>query len=114
MTETKTPDTKTTPPQLRLERAAVTIERVGISRSTMWRLTRLGLFPQPVPVAGSGRVAYVTAEVDEWIQQRLAERAGQQRGPRGADDSFVDSKFARAKAAKRGAQAADARSSSAA
>lgn len=48
--------------------AAVT----GISRTTMKRLTESGKFPRPVRVGG--KIAYVSSEIDAWINERIAER----------------------------------------
>ena len=44
----------------------------SLSRSTVYRLMGLGQFPKSVPLGG--RVAWVEAEVTEWIDDRVAVR----------------------------------------
>ena len=44
----------------------------GISRTTMKRMTECGKFPQPVKVGG--KIAYVSSEIDAWINERISER----------------------------------------
>jgi prophage regulatory protein len=40
-----------------------------------WRLIRAGLFPQPIKLgAEHGRNAWIEAEIDRWITDRIAER----------------------------------------
>ncbi len=43
--------------------------RVGISRTTAWRLQRAGDFPKPY-VVSPGRVAYKESEVEAWKASR--------------------------------------------
>lgn len=50
-----------------------TQDRVGLSRSHLSRLVSAGSFPVPVEVAPR-RVAFVEAEVEAWIEARIAER----------------------------------------
>lgn len=45
----------------------------GLSRTTMWRGGREGWFPKPVAIS-PGRVAYVTAELEAWIAERIKQR----------------------------------------
>ena len=45
------------------------VKRVGISRSTAWRLQRRGDFPKPY-VVSPGRVAYRESEVEAWKASR--------------------------------------------
>lgn len=47
--------------------------RVPIDRSTIWRMTREGRFPQPVAI-GLRRLAWRESEIDQWIASR--ERRG--------------------------------------
>lgn len=47
--------------------------RVGISRTTVWQLTRDGKFPRLVQITPK-RKGYVSAEIDAWINARIAER----------------------------------------
>ena len=46
---------------------------ITYSKPHLWRLERAGKFPKRVPI-GAGRYAYVEAEVDAWIDARIAER----------------------------------------
>jgi prophage regulatory protein len=43
------------------------------SKPHLWRLERAGKFPKRVPT-GPGRYAYIEAEVDAYIAQKIAER----------------------------------------
>ena len=46
------------------------IQKLGLSRSTLWRMRRAGEFPNPVHIS-KGRVGYVAAQVHAFIQSRL-------------------------------------------
>jgi len=47
------------------------LERTGMSRSTLYRGVDENTFPQPVKV---GRAAFwIEAEVESWLQDRIAE-----------------------------------------
>lgn len=49
--------------------------KTGISRSPRYRLMAEGKFPKSVHLyPGSRAVGWVEAEIDEWIEARLAER----------------------------------------
>jgi prophage regulatory protein len=45
----------------------------GLSRTTMWRMARQGTFPRAIAIS-PGRVAYITAELEQWIAARIEER----------------------------------------
>ncbi|MGV6890302.1 helix-turn-helix transcriptional regulator [Rhodophyticola sp. SM2404] len=47
--------------------------RTGLSRSTIYLLMQNGQFPKPVRI-GSRAVAWPEAEVEAWLNARLAER----------------------------------------
>lgn len=47
--------------------------RVPYSRVQLWRLERQGNFPRRVKL-GANRIAWVEAEIDDWIADRLAQR----------------------------------------
>lgn len=49
------------------------IELISLSRTEVYRRIKAGTFPQPVPL-GPFRVAFVAAEVDGWIAERLTAR----------------------------------------
>lgn len=50
-----------------------TLHRVGLSRTELYRLIGKGAFPKQVPI-GAYKVAFVEAEVDGWISDRLKAR----------------------------------------
>ncbi|MGF6556408.1 prophage regulatory protein [Pseudomonas sp. S30_BP2TU TE3576] len=47
--------------------------KTGKSRASIYADIRAGSFPVPVPI-GLNSVAWLEAEVDQWIADRLAER----------------------------------------
>ena len=47
--------------------------RTGLSRSTIYLLMQNGQFPKPVRIGGRA-VAWPEAEVEAWLNARLAER----------------------------------------
>lgn len=49
------------------------LDRTCLSRTVLHRLVKAGEFPKPVPV-GRQRIGYVEAEVDAWIDSRIALR----------------------------------------
>jgi prophage regulatory protein len=57
--------------------------RTGLSRSSVYQLEAQGSFPRRV-VLGVRCVAWVAAEVDAWIESRIAERDSVQSLPKAA------------------------------
>lgn len=54
-----------------------TVENLtGLSRSSIYRMVKAGEFPPPIKLTGSRSVAWVTEEVDAWIQARISESRG--------------------------------------
>jgi prophage regulatory protein len=53
----------------RLLRAREVLERVGVSRSTLWRMGRAGEFPKPRRISNNS-VRWSQLEVEEWISAR--------------------------------------------
>jgi predicted DNA-binding transcriptional regulator AlpA len=49
------------------------MEKVGLSRATIYRLRKKQDFPEPTRIHGSC-VAWSEAEVDDWIRRRLMRR----------------------------------------
>ncbi|MEA9428256.1 helix-turn-helix transcriptional regulator [Aeromonas caviae] len=50
-------------------------EKTGLSKSSIYDLMTQGRFPQTVRLSEAGRgVAFVEAEVDAWMAQRIAAR----------------------------------------
>ena len=44
-------------------------KKVGLSRSTIWRMERQGHFPRRVSL-GAHAVGYIESEIDEWVATR--------------------------------------------
>ena len=45
------------------------LQTIGVARSTIWRWTKAGEFPQPIRL-GPGRVGWRADEVGAWIDSR--------------------------------------------
>lgn len=60
-----------TPPRRLLRRADV-MDRVGLSKSTLYSRISAGTFPKPVTLGSS--VRWVESEVEGWISERVSER----------------------------------------
>ncbi|MDD9980198.1 MAG: AlpA family phage regulatory protein [Gammaproteobacteria bacterium] len=58
---------------VRLFRVRDVCERVGLSRSQVYRLLALDRFPKPVPLGGK-TVRWRSDELADWIEQRSADR----------------------------------------
>lgn len=57
----------------RLLRRKEVLSRIGLGQTALYHLVREGKFPAPIPVSVQA-VAWLEAEVDAWIQQRIEER----------------------------------------
>jgi prophage regulatory protein len=60
---------------LRFMRFAAVRERTGLSRSTIWRLERVGAFPKHHRIS-SNAVAWVEQDVVDWMQDKASSRRG--------------------------------------
>mgnify|MGYP001493784399 CR=1 FL=1 len=60
----------------RLLRIRDVIERVGLSRSTIYRLAKRGAFPAPRHPAGVAVAVWSAAEVNSWISDQVNRAAG--------------------------------------
>lgn len=71
-TQTQDNVTKLNPPTvfLRLEQVQ---ERIGLKTTAIYSRVKDGTFPRPVPLGGR-TVAWVAAEIEEWMQKRMQER----------------------------------------
>jgi prophage regulatory protein len=49
------------------------LKGVSYSRAHLFRLIRAGRFPKPIKL-GENRNAFVEAEIDQWIEARIAAR----------------------------------------
>lgn len=58
---------------IRLLPVAAVLERCSLSRATLYKLMTAGRFPRPLDLGGKVR-RWRADELDEWIEQRSAER----------------------------------------
>ena len=73
MNETKAPQQKLKCDPTRFLRIKDVIDRVGLSRTTIWRLEATGEFPKSVRVS-EGRSAWIESEIQSWIEAKISER----------------------------------------
>ncbi|GHC66713.1 helix-turn-helix transcriptional regulator [Limoniibacter endophyticus] len=66
-----TPDNDNLPRMMSAKEAAIA---TSLSRTLLFFMSKEGEFPQPVQL-GKKRIGYVRAEVDAWLDQRIADRA---------------------------------------
>jgi prophage regulatory protein len=74
--KSRTPHQPRAPPQEppdRVLRWREVRDRIGLSRATIWRMVRNGVFPAPVRL-GPQSVGWIEREVIEWIADRAARR----------------------------------------
>ncbi|HBR3407338.1 TPA: AlpA family transcriptional regulator [Klebsiella pneumoniae] len=57
-------------------RLSEVLRRTGYSNAWIYRLLKENRFPRPVKI-GSRSIAFVENEIDEWINQRIAESRGE-------------------------------------
>ena len=57
-------------------RLSEVLRRTGYSKAWIYRFLKEKRFPQPVKI-GSRSIAFVENEIDEWINQRIAESRGE-------------------------------------
>lgn len=50
--------------------------RTGYSKAWIYRLMSNGKFPESVKI-GTRAIAFVESEIDEWVNQRIAESRGE-------------------------------------
>ena len=62
---------KPTPPPGRLIRRKELEDRIGLARSTIYRMMNKGEFPKPVKI-GRRAVAWPESEIERWIAERPA------------------------------------------
>ena len=56
-----------------LERIGDVVRRTTLPKASIYRDIAIGAFPKPIQI-GPKRVAWLSAEVDAWIERRAAER----------------------------------------
>ncbi|KHE13817.1 AlpA family transcriptional regulator [Aeromonas hydrophila] len=59
--------------ELRFIRIREAIKKTGLSKSSIYDLMAQGLFPQTVRLSGRS-VAFIEAEIDDWMKKRIASR----------------------------------------
>lgn len=47
-------------------------DRTGLARSTIYEMIEKGSFPAPVKLGGVRSVAWIEAEVSDWMHQQVA------------------------------------------
>ena len=52
---------------------AEVLDRIGFSRTHLYRKINTGSFPKPVPL-GSQKVAFLESEIIQWMEERLQAR----------------------------------------
>ncbi|MCX7132719.1 AlpA family transcriptional regulator [Aeromonas sp.] len=57
-------------------RMSEAIRRTGYGKAWIYRLIKENRFPKPVKI-GSRSIAFLESEVDEWINQRIADSRGE-------------------------------------
>lgn len=62
-------------PRDRFMRLPEVISTCGLSRSTIYDLITREQFPSQISLGGKN-VAWLASEIDEWMQSRIAQRAG--------------------------------------
>lgn len=72
----------------RLLRLPAVLAKTARSRAATYAAIKKGSFPAPVQI-GSNSVAWLEAEVDQWIEDRLAERDRQRLQPSYKRDSHA-------------------------
>ena len=56
-------------PERQILRVADLVALLNLSRTTIWRLRRAGLFPEPIRLSANA-VGWLAHVIDEWIAQR--------------------------------------------
>lgn len=64
-------------PNLILSLPAVKL-RTGLSRTTIYLRIASGMFPAPISL-GARSVGWLESEVDDWLEQKIAERGKQKK-----------------------------------
>lgn len=50
------------------------IQRTSLGRSTIYDLMEKGAFPRPVKISGARSNAWITSEIDAYVEARIADR----------------------------------------
>jgi prophage regulatory protein len=60
---------------MRFIRPGEVVKMIGVSRTTLWRMVRDGLFPSPIRITTRNR-GYVLDDVEAWMRARVERAAG--------------------------------------
>ncbi|PWD57663.1 AlpA family phage regulatory protein [Pectobacterium parmentieri] len=60
----------------RLVKMPEVMHRTGNGKAWIYRFISQGRFPKPIKI-GSRSIAFIESEIDEWINQRIAESRGE-------------------------------------
>ena len=58
--------------RLRILRRKQVESRTGLSRSTIYSRIQEGSFPRPIDLGGGRAVGWIEAEIEAWLQTRIA------------------------------------------
>ena len=67
-------DARMTTARKRILSLEAVLERVPVSRTTLWRMERAGLFPRRVQVSAN-RVGWIETDVEAWVDGRKRDHA---------------------------------------
>lgn len=87
---------------MRFIRASEVLSMIGVSRTTLWRMVRAGLFPQPVRIT-KRNTSYIFDDVEGWMR----DRAGRTASVTGAEENGPSSAPARSMVLRTGTCAQD-------
>src|SRR5215468_1669096 len=62
-------ETQTTTSGTRVLSLQAVLDRVPVSRTTLWRMERAGLFPRRIQVSAN-RIGWLESDVDAWLDER--------------------------------------------
>ena len=65
----------------RLVRRPEVESRTGLKRSTMYSYIKQGSFPRPIPLGTPHSVAWLSSEIDAWIEARIRDARGTAKEP---------------------------------
>jgi prophage regulatory protein len=54
---------------MRFIRATEVLKMIGVSRTTLWRMVRSGVFPAPIQITSRNR-GYLLQDVEAWMRAR--------------------------------------------
>jgi prophage regulatory protein len=65
----------TVPLSVRVLSQPAVLAKVPVSRTTLWRMERDGLFPKRIRIS-TNRVGWLETEIDAWLEERRLSRGG--------------------------------------